>query len=58
MFFYAQEYPKNYVLPSSMDYARLYKQSGNSVVIPVINRITENIYNGSVGIESYNIQYK
>lgn len=41
--FYAQGYPKSYVLPKSMSDARLYKQAGNSVVVPVINRIAENI---------------
>ncbi len=41
--FYAQGYPKSYKLPTDMSDARLYKQAGNSVVVPVINRITENI---------------
>lgn len=41
--FYAQGYPKNYKLPESMSDAKLYKQAGNSVVVPVINRIAENI---------------
>lgn len=41
--FYAQGYPKNYQLPTNMSDARLYKQAGNSVVVPVINRIAENI---------------
>lgn len=41
--FYAQGYPKDYKLPIDMSDARLYKQAGNSVVVPVINRIAENI---------------
>lgn len=41
--FYAQGYPKEYKLPTDMSDARLYKQAGNSVVVPVINRIAENI---------------
>jgi DNA (cytosine-5)-methyltransferase 1 len=41
--FYAQGYPINYQLPTDMSDARLYKQAGNSVVVPVINRIANNI---------------
>lgn len=41
--FYAQGYAKYYKLPTDMSDARLYKQLGNSVVVPVINRIAENI---------------
>lgn len=41
--FYAQGYPKYYELPTNISDARLYKQAGNSVVVPVINRIAENI---------------
>ncbi len=41
--FYAQGYPKDYKLPKDMSDAKLYKQAGNSVVVPVINRIAENI---------------
>jgi len=41
--FYAQGYPRTYKLPLNMSDARLYKQAGNSVVVPVINRIAENI---------------
>lgn len=39
--FYAQG--KDYKLPDNMSNAKLYKQAGNSVVVSVINRITENI---------------
>lgn len=41
--FYAQGYPKYYELPTDMADSKLYKQAGNSVVVPVINRIAENI---------------
>ena len=41
--FYAQGYPKYYKLPTDMADSRLYKQAGNSVVVPVVNRIAENI---------------
>ena len=41
--FYAQGYPSNYQLPTDMSDARLYKQAGNSVVVPVINRIAQNV---------------
>lgn len=34
-----QGYPRNYKLPQSVSNANLYKQAGNSVVIPVIERI-------------------
>lgn len=41
--FYAQGCPKTYKLPNTMSDAKLYKQTENSVVVPVINRIAENI---------------
>ena len=41
--FYAQGYPKSYKLPSDMADSKLYKQAGNSVVVPVIERIAKNI---------------
>lgn len=41
--FNTQGFPKNFKLPQDMSDARLYKQAGNSVVVPVINRIAENI---------------
>ena len=41
--FYAQGFPKNYKLPSDMSDSRLYKQAGNSVAVPVIERIAEKI---------------
>ncbi|MCQ2551269.1 MAG: DNA cytosine methyltransferase [Clostridia bacterium] len=40
--FNVQGFPKDFVLPDLAN-TRLYKQAGNSVVVPVINRIAENI---------------
>jgi len=40
--FNAQGYPQDYKLPEQSD-ARLYKQAGNSVVVPVIKRIAEEL---------------
>lgn len=37
-----QGYPKEFKLPKIAN-SHLYKQAGNSVVVPVINRIAENI---------------
>ncbi len=37
-----QGYPKDFVLPN-LSNASLYKQAGNSVVVPVIRKIAENI---------------
>ncbi|MBF7691489.1 DNA cytosine methyltransferase [Acinetobacter pollinis] len=34
-----QGFPKNFTLPTSISNANLYKQAGNSVVVPVIERI-------------------
>ena len=41
--FNTKGFPKNFKLPHQSD-ARLYKQAGDSVVVPVINRIAEQIY--------------
>lgn len=38
-----QGYPANYKLPKDMSNANLYKQAGNSVVVPVIERIAQQI---------------
>lgn len=40
--FNVQGYPEDFKLPEQAD-SRLYKQAGNSVVVPVIERIAENI---------------
>ncbi len=42
--FNLQGFPQNFKLPEEMANTRLYKQAGNSVVVPVIKRIAENIY--------------
>lgn len=41
--FNLQGFPNDYVLPDNMSNTRLYKQAGNSVVVPVIERIAQNI---------------
>lgn len=41
--FNLQGYPKDYKLPTDIADSQLYKQAGNSVVVPVIRRIAENI---------------
>lgn len=41
--FNAQGFPNEFKLPNKMSNGQLYKQAGNSVVIPVINRIASNI---------------
>lgn len=40
--FNVQGFPKDFILPEQSN-GRLYKQAGNSVVVPVIERIAENI---------------
>ena len=41
--FNAQGFPEDFKLPGNMSESRLYKQAGNSVVVPVIKRIAERI---------------
>ena len=41
--FNGQGYPKDFKLPKDLSDSQLYKQAGNSVVVPVIHRIAENI---------------
>ena len=36
-------FPRLFVLPSNVSRGQLYKQAGNSVVVPVIRRIAQNI---------------
>ncbi len=43
--FNLQGFPLNFILPDKMSNAQLYKQAGNSVSVPVIKRIAENILN-------------
>ena len=40
-----QGFPENFVLPDNQVDSQLYKQSGNSVVVPVINQIALKIKN-------------
>ena len=42
--FNIQGFPKDFILPENMSNTRLYKQAGNSVVVPVIKKIAEKIY--------------
>lgn len=41
--FNIQGFPPNYILPTNTADSHLYKQAGNSVVVPVIKRIAKNI---------------
>lgn len=41
--FNLQGFPQNYKLPETISDTRLYKQAGNSVVVPVIQRIADKI---------------
>lgn len=41
--FLFQGYPENFELPENMAQSHLYKQAGNSVVVPVIKRLAINI---------------
>ena len=43
--FLFQGYPKKFVLPKNIAQSHLYKQAGNSVVVPVINRLSNEIMN-------------
>ncbi len=43
--FNLQGFPEEFVIPSDMSNTRAYKQAGNSVVVPVINRIAIEIAN-------------
>lgn len=41
--FNVQGFPENFKLPENLANSHLYKQAGNSVVVPVVQRIAENI---------------
>lgn len=43
--FKLQGYPEDYILPSYIANTHLYKQAGNSVVVPIISRIANEIRN-------------
>ena len=42
-FFLFQCYPDDFILTEEVAQSHLYKQAGNSVVVPVINRLAKNI---------------
>jgi len=41
--FLFQGYPEDFELPENLAQSHLYKQAGNSVVVPVIRRLAKNI---------------
>lgn len=41
--FQAQGFPSSFILPETMSDGKLYQQAGNSVCVPVINRIADSI---------------
>lgn len=54
--FNAQGYPKDFILPDISN-AQLYKQAGNSVVVPVIRRIAGNIAFALEDVENYSKEF-
>lgn len=55
--FNVQGYPKTFKLPEGVSNGQLYKQAGNSVVVPVIKRIAENVakaLNKGIGQSQHN----
>lgn len=56
--FNVQGFPENYTLPEKNSDTQLYKQAGNSVVIPVIERIAKNISLALEHAESNEIEKK
>ena len=38
-----QGFPKNFILPSSLANSHLYKQAGNSITVPLVNKIAQQI---------------
>jgi len=53
--FMLQGFPKDFTLPTDVAQSHLYKQAGNSVVVPVINRIAKNIYQATKHINKQTI---
>ncbi|MFD2658540.1 DNA cytosine methyltransferase [Gracilibacillus thailandensis] len=51
--FKLQGFPDDFILPSDMAKSHLYKQAGNSVVVPVIERIAQNIRQA---VQKHNIE--
>ena len=39
--FRLQGFPKEFVLPETLSHSQLYKQAGNSIIVPLINRIAK-----------------
>ncbi len=56
--FLFQGYPENFVLPEDLAQSHLYKQAGNSVVVPVIRRIAENIKKALGEVDKINMEGK
>lgn len=56
--FNGQGYPESFKLPDDVSNGQLYKQAGNSVVVPVINRIAEQICKAIDGHEGMNSNQK
>lgn len=54
--FNAQGFPRNFILPTTLSDSALYKQAGNSVVVPVIKRIADNIFYALEGSKNLNKQ--
>jgi DNA (cytosine-5)-methyltransferase 1 len=52
--FMFQGFPENYVIPENIAQCHLYKQAGNSVVVPVIYRLAKEIINSISRTESRN----
>lgn len=47
--FYAQGFPKDFILPKDLSDSKLYKQAGNSVCVSVVERIAMEIYKAVEG---------
>ena len=54
--FNTQGFPRDFQLPEDIAISQLYKQAGNSVVVPVIQRIAENIVDALDGIMAESVQ--
>ena len=54
--FNAQGFPETFVLPADVADSRLYKQAGNSVSVPVIQRIASNIGEAMQAVDDHNRQ--
>lgn len=56
--FNGQGYPKSFKLPEDESNGQLYKQAGNSVVVPVIHRIAKKICEAIDGYEDNHIKHE